>query len=136
MAITGRPINSSRRMPICCIRCRCANARIVSLANQRALRKSEAWRRFRSSVMNTRLEDVPDDSVFIKLSILGYSAIAAQNARKVHRLTAVMQTLSSRLPWLLSRKIGLQTGDGTEGFRRDRYVVPNDVRIEEGRTPW
>jgi hypothetical protein len=80
--------------------------------------------------------DVPDDSVFRKLSILGYSAIAAQNERKVQRLTPLMQTLSSDLPWLLSRKIGLQAGDGAEGFRRDRQFIPNDVRNEEGRTPW
>jgi hypothetical protein len=86
--------------------------------------------------MDTRPEDVPDDSVFRKLSILAYSAIAVQNERKLGRLTPFLQTLSFELPWLLSRKIGPQTGDGTEGFRRDRQSIPNDVRNEEGRTPW
>jgi hypothetical protein len=63
--------------------------------------------------MDTRPEDVPDDSVFRKLSILAYSTIAVQNERKVRRLTPSLQTLSLDPPWLLSRKIGPQTGDGT-----------------------
>jgi hypothetical protein len=47
-------------------------------------------------------------------------AIAAQTNERVHCLTPFLQTLSLDPPWLLSRKIGPQTGDGTEGFRRDQ----------------
>ena len=44
IAITGRPMNSSRRSPICCIRCRWAKARMLSAVYQRALRRSSGRR--------------------------------------------------------------------------------------------
>ncbi len=70
-AMHGRSSTSSRRRPICCTRCRCANARMSLAANQRRLRRSasvffwaiefagEGFRGSRSLVLPLTLRPVP-----------------------------------------------------------------------------